>query len=105
MTMAESPYTYKKLILMSIATLIPIMHASYSAMLLVQSKHNMEVEGIWKPLGEIIITPIPLPSALEAPSETILHRDPGSGPSYGPGFSQSGISMLFSFEKSKFIDW
>ena len=66
---------------------MPMMHALYSAMLLVQSKHNLPVKGVWQPLGEIITTLILLPSALEAPSKTIIHRDPSPGPSYGPSYS------------------
>src|ERR1051325_7675905 len=75
-TKAESPYTCKNLILKSIAALIPMMHASYSAMLLVQLKHNLAVKGVCPPVGDVMMVPIPLPSAFEAPSKTMVHRDP-----------------------------
>ena len=68
-TRSESPNTLKNLILRSIAAWRPIMHASYSAMLLVQLKHSRAVSGVWVPLGDMITAPIPLPKAFEAPSK------------------------------------
>ena len=60
-----------------------------------QSKHSLEVKGVCQPSGEMITTPIPLPKGLEAPSNTIVHQDSGSGLSYGPDFAQSVTSMMF----------
>src|ERR1051325_7764790 len=54
-TKAESPYTCKNLTLKSIAALIPMMHASYSAMLLVQLKHNLAVKGVCPPVGDVMM--------------------------------------------------
>ena len=73
MTRAESPYILKLFTLKSMATQIPITHASYSAILLVQSKHNLVVVGIYCLSGEISTTPIPCPSALEDPSKNRTH--------------------------------
>lgn len=47
-TKAESPYTLRILILKSMVASIPIMHASYSAILLVQSKHSFVVIVLWR---------------------------------------------------------
>ena len=43
------------------------MHASYSVMLLVQSKFSLTEIGICWPLGETKIAPIPFPVELAAP--------------------------------------
>ena len=55
------------------AARIPITHASYSAMLLVQSKHNLAVMGIYCLSGEISTAPIPCPNALEDLSKYRIH--------------------------------
>src|ERR1051325_1731494 len=102
---AESPYTCKNLILKSITDLIPMMHASYLAMLLVQSKHSLAVKGMCLPVGDVMMAPMPLPSSFEAPSKTMVHRDPCSGPSSGPGSSQSVTSKTSSSGNSNYIDW
>ena len=62
-----------------------MIHASYSAMLLVQLKHNQVVNGVWQPSGDMITAPMPLPNAFEAPSKYI---------------DQSG-SLLRSFIRSR----
>src|ERR1043165_3003860 len=103
-TKAESPYTCKNLILKSTAALIPMMHASYLAMLLVQLKHNLAVKGVCPPVGDVMIAPMPLPSAFEAPSKTMVYRDPDLGPSSGPGSSQSVTSKTSSSGNSNCID-
>src|ERR1044072_5160022 len=103
-TKAESPYTCKNLILKSIAALIPMMHASYSAMLFVQLKHNLAVKGVCPPAGDVMMAPMPLPSEFEAPSKTMVHRDPCSDPSSGPGSSQSVTSKTSSSGNSNCID-
>src|ERR1043165_905205 len=95
-TKAESPYTCKNLILKSIEALIPMMHASYSAMLLVQLKHNLAVKGVCPPVCDVMMAPTPLQSAFKAPSKTIVHRDRCSDPSSGPGSSQSVTSKTSS---------
>src|ERR1051325_2898692 len=103
-TKDESPYTCKNLILKSIAALIPMMHALYSAMLLVQLKHNLALKGVCLPVGDVMMASMPLPSAFEAQSKTMVHRDPGSGPSSGPGSSQSVTSKTSSSGNSNCID-
>ena len=69
MTKAESLYTFKFFTFLSMATCRPIMHASYSATLLVQSKFNLAVNGQYFPLGDIRIAPIPYHKTLDAPSK------------------------------------
>src|ERR1051325_3168280 len=103
-TKVESPYTCRNLILNSIAALIPMTHASYSAMLLVQLKHNLAVKGVCPPVGDVMMAPMLLPSAFEAPSKTIVHRDPCSGPLSGPGSSQSVTNKTSLFGNSNCID-
>ncbi|MCI87540.1 hypothetical protein A2U01_0108824, partial [Trifolium medium] len=61
-----------------------MIHASYSAILFVQSKHNLAVKGVYPSLGDIRTAPISCPVAFEAPSNASFHRAPGSGPSSSP---------------------
>jgi len=55
------------------AAQIPITQASYSAILFVQSKHNLTVIGIYCFSGEISTAPIPCPNPLEDPSKNKVH--------------------------------
>src|SRR4051812_37999630 len=72
-TSAESPYTSSSLILRSIVASHPNMHASYSAILLVQSKHNLVVKGKCRLSRDVKTAPIPCPNAFEAPLNVSVH--------------------------------
>lgn len=76
---------FKDLYLKSMVASMSKMHASYSTILLVHSKHTLGVKGRRKPVGEAMIALIPFPWALEPPSNTIVHHDPSLGPSSGHG--------------------
>lgn len=65
-TNAESPYTSRISIINSMATLIPMMHASYSMILVVQPKHSFAVKDTWKFFRVVNTAPIPWPTTLEA---------------------------------------
>ena len=82
---------------LSMAACRPMMHASYSATLLVQSKFNLAVNGQYSPSGDIRIAPIPCPKTLDAPSKYSFHVS-----SLVDSSSIWKIVMRFSFGNSNF---